>query len=292
MGAGDTFHMRVQSSAASSFVPGQYAEPLPGEELRIGHSGPQVVALQQKLNAMGAKPPLVVDGKLGPKTNAAMQLLLNAKPAANTPADQFSTPPATPPGPALQTPATDAVIPASQNSDLSNRVVENAFAENDSINPMKRGEDGKVKGWKELQTIFQETTGWKPTDAQCQDVQAGKGLQPGGKSWCGIWACHIFQKSGANVKWDGVKGGMVGDVTHTLAPRFTSPASYKAERQAFEQSIRPGDCITLNGANNHHAIVTKVNPDGTVETMDGNKPHVGPGHQKLSDVTSFYRPIG
>lgn len=284
--------MRVENSSPStSFRPGQYAEPLPGEALRIGHSGPQVIELQKKLNALGAKPPLVVDGKLGPKTSAAMQAV-QPGPVEGRPTDQFQRP--TPPsgGPALQTPApVDAATPApSSNSELTGRVLENAFAENDSINPMKRGEDGKPKGWKELQTIFAETTGWKPTDAQSQEITPGGGMQPGGKSWCGIWACHIFQKSGVNVKWDGVKGGMVGDVTHTLAPRFTSPASYKAERQAFEQSIRPGDCITLNGANNHHAIVTKVNPDGTVETMDGNKPHVGPGHQKLSNVTSFYRP--
>lgn len=278
--------MRVHSSPTPpAFVPGQYAEPLPGEELRVGHSGPQVVELQKKLNAAGAKPPLVVDGRLGPLTNAAMQ---KAKP----PTDQFQRP--TPPshGPAIQTPIAAPVAPPSTSSELSNRVVENAFAENDSINPMKRGEDGKAKGWKELQSIFAETTGWKPTDAQCQEVKLGSGLKPGGASWCGIWAAHIFQKSGANVKWDMTKGGMVGDVTHTLAPRFTSPSTYKVERQAFEQSIKPGDCITLNGKQNHHAIVTKVNPDGTVETMDGNKPHVGPGKQKLSDVTSFYRPIG
>lgn len=286
--------MRVQSSPPPSFVAGQYAEPLPGEELRIGHSGPQVVELQKKLNAMGAKPPLVVDGKLGPKTNAAMQLLQKpAAPAANGNAantDQF-TRPTPPPGPALQTPQAAPVAPASTNSALANRVVENAFAENDSINPMKRGDDGKPKGWKELQTIFAETTGWRPTDAQSQEITPGGGMKPGGASWCGIWACHIFQKSGANVKWDMTKGGMVGDVQHQLAPRFTSPASYKAERQAFEQSIKPGDCVTLNGPQNHHAIVTKVNPDGTFETMDGNKPHVGPGKQKLADVTSYYRPI-
>lgn len=286
--------MRVSHSAAPAFVPGRYHEPLPGEELTLGHSGPQVVELQKKLNAMGAKPPLVVDGKLGPLTNAAMRLLQKQPQAPAANADQFQRP--TPPqGPALQAPQTAPtapVGPASTGSELGTRVVENAFAENDSINPMKRGDDGKPKGWKELQTIFAETTGWKPTDAQCQEIKPGSGLKPGGASWCGIWAAHIFQKSGANVKWDMTKGGMVGDVTHTLAPRFTSPASYKAERQAFEQSIRPGDCITLNGPQNHHAIVTKVNPDGTVETMDGNKPHVGPGKQKLSDVTSFYRPIG
>ncbi len=281
--------MRVDnpSQTPSSLKPGQYAEPMPGEALRIGHSGPQVAELQQKLNAAGCKPPLVVDGKLGPKTFAAMQ-----KPASvpAAPTDQFQSP--TPPsGPSLQPASqTTPVTAAPSSSNVAGRVVDQAISENDSINPMKRGEDGKVKGWKELQTVFEQTTGWKPTDAQCQEVTPGSGLKPGGKSWCGIWAAHVYQEAGVNVKWDLTKGQMVGDVTHTGAPKFSSPAQYKAERSAFEQSIKPGDCITVNGNANHHAIVTKVNSDGTVETMDGNKPHVGPGHQKLSSVTGFYRP--
>ena len=282
--------MRIDSAApkpSSSYQPGQYAAPLQGEALRLGHSGPQVLALQQKLNAEGCKPPLALDGKLGPKTLAAMQ-----KPAAPAkPADDFQRP--TPPsGPALTTPVsqTTPVTAAESTSGVSGKVVNEALAENDSINPMKRGEDGKIKGWKELQSVFEQATGWKPTDAQCQEVTPGGGVKPGGASWCGIWACHVFQEAGVNVKWDMNKGGMVGDVTHVGAPKFTSPSSYKAERQAFEQSIRPGDCITLAGPQNHHAIVTKVNSDGTVETMNGNKPHVGPGHQKLANVTGFYRP--
>ena len=196
------------------------------------------------------------------------------------------------PAPVLPSPVqeTTPVTAAAASSDVAQRVVDNAFAEDDSINPFKRGDDGKVKGWDQLQRVFEKTTGWRPSDKQCQEVKPGSGLKPGGKSWCGIWACHIYQQAGVDCRWDLTKGRMVGDVTQTLAPRFSSPAQYKVERQAFEQSIRPGDVITLNGASNHHAIVTQVNPDGTVETMDGNKPQVGPGKQKLSNVTSFYRP--
>ena len=99
--------MRVDSpsQSQSAFKPGLYAAPLPGEALRIGHSGPAVLELQQKLNALGAKPPLATDGKLGPKTQAAMKALLGTKP----------TPPAKPvdgfqPGkPAIPSPST---IPA------------------------------------------------------------------------------------------------------------------------------------------------------------------------------------
>jgi peptidoglycan hydrolase-like protein with peptidoglycan-binding domain len=256
-----------------------------------------VLELQQQLNALGAKPPLALDGKLGPKTEAAMKALLGANPppsASSAPpaaTDDFQTPaPAPMPPLTTQVAQTTPVTPAPSSGGVAGKVVDQALAENDTINPFKRGEDGKVKGWQQLQSVFEQTTGWKPSDAECQHVIPGSGLKPGGKSWCGIWATHIFQEAGVNVKWDLTKGKMVGDVTQTLAPRFTSPAQYKAERQAFEQSVKPGDVITVNGASNHHAIVTQVNPDGTVETMDGNKPQVGPGHQKLSDVTSFYRP--
>jgi peptidoglycan hydrolase-like protein with peptidoglycan-binding domain len=38
-----------------------------------GMGGPEVMDLQRKLNAMGAKPPLAVDGKFGPKTEAALK---------------------------------------------------------------------------------------------------------------------------------------------------------------------------------------------------------------------------
>jgi hypothetical protein len=100
----------------------------------------------------------------------------------------------------------------------------------------------------------------------------------------------VLQEAGANVKWDLSKGKMVGDVQHVLQPPFKDWRTHKAERQAFEASIKPGDVITLSGSLNHHAIVTGVNPDGTVTTIDGNKPHIGEGKFNLKDVTSYYRP--
>lgn len=282
-----------------------YAAPAAGEALHIGHSGADVLSLQQKVNALGARPPLALDGKFGPKTQAALQSLTGtntispadvaqlSKPAPAATTDGFVSQQASTSATAISSPAAASeVAPTSQASAVSQRVVDNAFAENDSINPMKRGDDGHVKGWQHLQDVYAKTTGWRPSDKDCQTVTPGGGVKPGGSSWCGIWACHVLQQSGCNVKWDMTKGGMVGDVSHVLAPRFTSPSTYKAERQAFEQSIRPGDVVTLNGAQNHHAIVTKVNPDGTIETMDGNKPHVGPGKAKLSDVTTYYRANG
>lgn len=96
--------MRVDSPSQSAFKPTPYAAPLPGESLRLGHSGPQVVELQKKLNALGARPPLVTDGLLGPKTDTAMKALLAKKPPA--PVDRFQP---APPSPARPPPAAGGV---------------------------------------------------------------------------------------------------------------------------------------------------------------------------------------
>ncbi len=319
--------MKVHESGASiGTQPLNYTPARDGESLQLGTMGPSVSQLQQKLNALGAKPPLAVDGKFGPKTEAALQKLLGSaifdestavkleqklRPQANAvnvfvanSASSFGAPtlgqsgaqtmlggsdaPAT--VPMGQVAAANAVGAQAPAGGVAARVVDQARAEDDSINPMKAGDDGHYKGWKQLQTVFEQTTGWKPSDKECQTITPGRGVLPGGKSWCGVWACHIYQQAGVNVKWDLTKGQMVGDVTRTLAPSFSTPAQYKAERSAFEQSIKPGDVITLNGKTNHHAIVVNVNADGTVDTIDGNKPMVGHGHYPLANVTSFYRP--
>jgi hypothetical protein len=50
-----------------------------GATLHIGHSGEGVKELQRMLNAMGVQPPLAVDGKLGPKTEAALKGFQDAR---------------------------------------------------------------------------------------------------------------------------------------------------------------------------------------------------------------------
>ena len=45
----------------------------PGTPLGTGASGPPVTAVQARLNALGARPPLAVDGVFGPRTAAALQ---------------------------------------------------------------------------------------------------------------------------------------------------------------------------------------------------------------------------
>ncbi|MCC7112705.1 MAG: hypothetical protein IT382_25665 [Deltaproteobacteria bacterium] len=293
--------MRVTAQpTAPSKVREPYREPLPEEPLARGHGGDRVLELQRALNAAGATPPLVEDRKLGKHTEGALFALtgsrvldagamerlaeLQAARAASAPApvsDRFDGSAVHPQAP------TAGVVPdidTSAPNEVAARAVEYARSQDGSIDPRVRGPDGHYRGWEKLRDVFTETTGVAVSDKEVQQHN-----QPLGKSWCGIWAAHVLREAGADVKWDLNKGKMTGDVTHTVAPLFRNPTSYKVERAAFEQSIRPGDVITLSGKNNHHAVVTQVNADGTVDTMDGNKPHVGPGHYQLKDVTSFYR---
>ncbi|GMU59493.1 MAG: hypothetical protein AMXMBFR34_12560 [Myxococcaceae bacterium] len=275
-----------------------YSEPAAGAALARGHGGERVLELQKRLNAAGANPRLAEDGLFGPKTEATLQKLTGqasfdaaaeavlAKLASSAgKRDDFQTPGPTPSAPQTQAIQTSTVSGPPPSGSIAERTLQVAERELGSIDPRQTGADGKYHGWQHLQTIFEKTTGWRPTD---KEVQASS--QPQKKSWCGIFATHVLQEAGAHVRWDLSKGKMVGDVQQVMAPTFRDYRTYKAERQAFQNSIKPGDVITLNGALNHHAIVTSVNPDGTVNTIDGNKPHVGTGLQKLSDVTSYYRP--
>ncbi len=276
-----------------------YTEPAAGAPLARGHGGDRVAELQQQLNAAGIKPSLATDGLFGPATEAALLKLTGsttldeaaqaklatklATPTSTT--DGFDAPktPATPEAPAT-VPVSTAGTPPPSGS-VAEKTLAIARQELGTVDPRQTGADGKYLGWQKLQNIFEKTTGWRPSDSE---VQASS--QPQKKSWCGIFAAHVLQEAGVDVKWDLTKGKMVGDVDHVLQPTFRDWRTYKAERQAFEATIKPGDVITLNGSLNHHAIVVSVNDDGTVNTIDGNKPHIGEGKFKLADVTSYYRP--
>ncbi|MCC6335557.1 MAG: peptidoglycan-binding protein [Myxococcales bacterium] len=278
-----------------------YTEPGRDAALARGHFGDRVKELQQRLNAAGLKPPLATDGLFGPATEAALQKLTGSSSLTAAAEAALSKPSTTPA--AGETDGFDAggkkpslselpaVMAPDQKTPAAGSVAEKTLAiargELGTVDPRKTGPDGKYQGWDKLQSIFEKTTGWRPSD---KEIQASS--QPQKKAWCGVFATHVLQEAGVDVKWDLTKGKMTGDVQHVLQPTYRDWRTYKTERQAFEATIKPGDVITLNGSLNHHAIVTSVNPDGTVNTIDGNKPHIGEGHFKLADVTSYYRPTG
>ena len=62
--------------STTTSTPGQSDEP---ECLALGARGADVRDLQQRLNAAGAEPPLVVDGELGPRTEAAMEAIVGMR---------------------------------------------------------------------------------------------------------------------------------------------------------------------------------------------------------------------
>jgi peptidoglycan hydrolase-like protein with peptidoglycan-binding domain len=69
----NTVRSNNQSARKSNYEPGpSLSQVAKGDGMMRGHSGQGVSDLQQKLNAAGMKPPLDVDGKLGPKTEAAI----------------------------------------------------------------------------------------------------------------------------------------------------------------------------------------------------------------------------
>jgi peptidoglycan hydrolase-like protein with peptidoglycan-binding domain len=67
-------------AAIRARIEGAYSIPAPsfeeiraGDRMRRGMGGESVKQLQQRLNDLGARPPLEVDGKFGPKTEAALK---------------------------------------------------------------------------------------------------------------------------------------------------------------------------------------------------------------------------
>jgi|GEM_PF-1609140 len=288
--------------------------------LRKGTKGPAVTNLQERLNAAGADPKLDADGAFGPKTQAAllafqqknglkadglvgphtMGALDGGAPVSSTtggPADVLESSRSTglkaptaaelqgQPGGlragnlAQQNPHVREAGHVRNNApagSVASKIVDNALADEGKVQP--GGKD--YKGWQYLQETFEKTTGWTPPTEEIR-----RDSTPQGKNWCGIWATRMLQKSGVDAKWNLNNGRMEGNVDLVTSYGKT----YSGNRKAFAQSIQPGDVILLKGNLNHHAVVTNVNKDGTVTTMDGNHPGIGKGNHKLSDVYAYYR---
>jgi hypothetical protein len=76
----------AMSPAPKSYRAGPSIEQLSqGAELKIGQKGESVRWMQEQLNSAGADPPLVVDGKMGPKTEAALKQFQQSRGATDTP---------------------------------------------------------------------------------------------------------------------------------------------------------------------------------------------------------------
>jgi hypothetical protein len=89
--------------------------------------------------------------------------------------------------------------------------------------------------------------------------------------WCGAFAewC-VKQATGGKVPWAGENFHYVPNITN-WAQKNGVYESYNAA--TAPQSIKPGDMVIfrINGKESAHVgIVTRVNPDGSIETVEGN----------------------
>ncbi|MBI2569548.1 MAG: hypothetical protein HYV63_21275 [Candidatus Schekmanbacteria bacterium] len=210
--------------------------------------------------------------------------------------------------PALATHGTGDAKPDDANlSPVQKKIKEEAEKKEGSIDPSQTGADGKPKGWDELKKTYEEATGQQAQDKESYYTKNPQGkLKPDGRDWCGIWATKTLRDAGVDARWNlGGKdaGKMTGDVTRVDEPQFTNPKTYKEDRAKFEKSVQVGDVIVEKNYPYHHSVVTKVNENGTVETMSGNTEDRDPKtgrlrstavvaskSRRLKDVAAYYRP--
>jgi hypothetical protein len=121
------------------------------------------------------------------------------------------------------------------------------------------------------------------TDASIywKDVMGGIGGWP--KDWCGAFALWALHQAGLalNVKWVQSLGFLL------VAPHALKPV----------QVPKPGDIAYFNRSQ-HHAVVRRVNADGTVDLINGNGfnpaiqngaiSEVAASRTHMSNVTAFY----
>jgi hypothetical protein len=90
--------------------------------------------------------------------------------------------------------------------------------------------------------------------------------------WCGAFAewC-VKQANGGKVPWAGENFHYVPNITN-WAQKNGVYEEYKSGNAA--QSVKPGDMIIFGDgkrkANTHVGIVTSINPDGSIDTVEGN----------------------
>lgn len=161
--------------------PGQVRSASPG--LFVPQSFDRVRLLQIKLNQMGAQPPLVVDGKIGPKTQAAMirfGIDVNGDPVPKPAAAPTGAP--APPAAAGDTapPAAPAPAPAAgSDEDVKAKFGGWAWAlDVPEVGDILRR--AATEGWSDGQTqgAIQGTDWWKHTAAAGRNFQQLQGSDP------------------------------------------------------------------------------------------------------------------
>jgi peptidoglycan hydrolase-like protein with peptidoglycan-binding domain len=288
----------------------------PPPTVRQGSQGPDVVRLQERLNALGNQ--LVADGVFGPKTRAAVvafqstnglaadgivgPLTWNALGVAPAPPGPATPPTPVSPGTAETTSGTEATTateetpaptpqPGAGTEPGGQRAaaVALALAEAGKVEAYSAGgtdpETGKTTrlGWERLDVYFETAYGGRGGGYDAFQQSAVKFLNgPKLQSWCGLFAVWALKSAGVPLgNWK------IGMGISALISESRSPKNYIP---------RTGDVGYLN-AHQHHCLVIRVEGD-TVITIDGNTRgdsgatggQIGENTRHLSAFAAFYVP--
>lgn len=257
--------------------------------LRSGSSGPDVVDLQNRLNALGAAPQLDPDGAFGGKTRAAVvafQQSHNLGPdgvvgpmtwAALDAASGLTPVITTTPGTTPTTPGTTGTTPGGTTTKEENppdggdvpqasgqraQVVSNALGEIGKAHARRPGEadpdTGKTTryGWSDLDRYFTASYGGK--DGQYNkilqdDVKFYNGKSTA-QSWCGHFSMWALKSAGVPLgNWKIGSGvGSAGGI-----------------KPIPKSQAQPGDVGYIDQPFQHHFIVKEIDGN-TVHSVDGN----------------------
>jgi hypothetical protein len=124
------------------------------------------------------------------------------------------------------------------------------------------------------------TTTTRPAQRSTLDVAQAEvgqsGVYADGGFWCAKFATWVLNAAGYDIRSDG-------------------PAQLKQMMPATD-SPSPGDLVFINlmaddsGQTSHVAVVESINPDGSVNTVEGNGPstiHVARGVRLPSEITGY-----
>ncbi len=240
---------------------GDVDEPLPwtpSTMVMLGDTGELVKKAQKYLNEQGVVPKLDVDGDFGPVT---LRAVLWFQAANNLEADGIVGPKTW--DALLTTPSTDSPDEGTPSnpptpSSIGEKALREAFIYH-SMNILERP-DGSNKGGPAAGV----------EDKYSVNAIQKKWFPNAGQHWCAMFVARVFE---------GV--GYTPDMATWMLPAVRYWREWAKKNGYFHSASgftpKPGDIFLIRG-DTHIGMVEKLNPDGTITTIEGNyKNRVGSG---------------